>query len=690
MFCFVIINDNSKGYTMKDKALKIVLSSLVLYALLGFIVLPLIIKSQVEKNLNDLLIPTASLENVEFNPFTMQVKLHGFIIKDTKKELIKFKELSVKLSVLKSIHKKHISFKEVKLSDFFINVIQEKDGSINLLSLLKEQPKDEKVTKETSENNSVIPFKISKTILDNANIKLSLNNGDNPLNLALNSLNYTFYELGTYKNSLASHSLNTIINKHTQLKVKGGFNLIPFKMYGNVHLNNLQSNDYLPYSSNLLNFDTSNAIINLDFGFQVDLSKGIKVRLNNTNFELKELVLSQNEKKFTGLKSLEIKNLNLHYPEQKIDIDSININALFAHAIIDKEGNLNFANLIKKQDGHRIQAVKEKRKTKEKVWDVNLKDLNVNSANITFNDIKNKTALNTKDININLNNVALLGTQLNLNKATLKVSNVKLNDKKNKTVISTKNINIDLNDIALLDTQISLKKTTLKVSSIKMHDKKSKTKINSNKFILTLNNINKNQDKIKIKKLNILQPYTKTDSTGANVVAKNLNLNIYDILNKGNYLKVKKALLNKPKISITVKKKAVVKTTKNETKEKQKEIQKKQQKQETKKVVKKEPSFTLDLGPFKIANANVIFEDKNLPIPFKTNISKLNGDFSEFITKSSKPTKLNLEGQVDKYGYTKITGLVDHKNIKNLTDVQLLFKNIAINNFTPYSGKFVG
>ena len=105
---------------------------------------------------------------------------------------------------------------------------------------------------------------------------------------------------------------------------------------------------------------------------------------------------------------------------------------------------------------------------------------------------------------------------------------------------------------------------------------------------------------------------------------------------------------------------------------------------------KSEAALNLDLGPFNIKDATVIFEDKNLPIPFKTNISKLNGNFSELVSKSSKPTKLKLEGQVDRYGYTKITGLVDHKNIKDLTDVKLLFKNIDIKNFTPYSGKFVG
>ncbi len=84
------------------------------------------------------------------------------------------------------------------------------------------------------------------------------------------------------------------------------------------------------------------------------------------------------------------------------------------------------------------------------------------------------------------------------------------------------------------------------------------------------------------------------------------------------------------------------------------------------------------------------FEDKNLPIPFKTDMTKLNGEFSRLNSSSSKPTKLKLEGAVDEYGYTKITGTVDINDIKLLTDTNLLFKNIAIKNFTPYSGKFVG
>lgn len=669
---------------MKNKILKIIALVIGGYTLIGFIILPLIMKSQIEKNLNEMLIPEVSLNSVSFNPFTLQLSLNEFLIKDEKKELIKFKTFHAEFSLLKSLHKRYASFKEIRLSQFHINIIQNKDGSINLLSLLKEQQnntKQEEKVKKEEKGNTPFPFKISKMVLDNANIHLSLLNGDEPLNLNLKEFNYTFYELGTYKNSLASHSLNTIINKDTQLKVNGGFHLMPFKMYGNIEINNLRTNDYIPYRSDLLKFQLSDALVNLKLGYQVDLSQGVKAQLDNTYFELKNLSLLQNNKTFTGLKSLQINNLSLRYPEQVVNIDAININDLFAHALIDKEGHLNFANLVKQQDGHRIKKIKEKRQTKKDIWNLTVQNINLNNANIQLNDKKSRMDIKTNALNINLNDVALIDNQIKLNQTTLNVNRVSLNDKKNRTTIKSNDIKLNLDDLSLIKNHITLHKATLNIHRFNLNDKQNKKTLSSNKFSLFIEDVSKKENEIKLNKLTIKQPFARINNPNANIITKNLNLNVYDILNKDNYLQVKKSLLSRPKISITVKKKP----------EKQKKEEQKKAKEKNNATSQTTKSnMNLNIGPFNISKANIIFEDKNLPIPFKTNISQLNGNFSELITKSSKPTKLHLEGQVDQYGYTKITGLVDHKNIKNLTDVQLLFKNIAIKNFTPYSGKFVG
>lgn len=588
--------------------MKIILSLLGVYAVLGFIVLPLILKPQIEKNLNELLIPNASLESVSFNPFTFSVGVQNLVLKDKTNQLIKFKEFSADLALLKSIHQGYVNLKEVKLDELVIHAVQQKDGSINLQSLLK--PQEEKTEKSSAkEESSPFNFKISKTILNKAHINLSVLTGDNPITINSNPLNYTFYDLGIYPNALASHSLTARINKNTQLDINGGFSLTPFKMYGNVKINNLNTNDYLPYASDMLNFDASDAQINLKLGFQLDLSKQLSLKINHTDFELNNLNLSQNKKDFVGLKSFQIKNFNLLYPKQDINIEGINLNDFFAHALINNNGTLNFSNLIKsKKATEQVTVAPNTSPTKEtqKTWKIAIKEIHLNRSNLTFNDSKNKTQVSSKKIDVRVD---------------------KINFQTNETEPSTLNVHA----------------------------------------------------------LSIKQPYSRVNNDTMNLVAKNLNLKVDNIFNQGNYLKVKQASLNNPKLAISIKK--TKKTAQKEPSKAKKEPKKKTEKAPTN---ENKDGFNLELGPFTISKANILFEDQNLPIPFKANISKLNGNFSELITKSSKPTKLNLEGKVNKYGYTKITGFVDHKNIKNLTDVQLLFKNIAINKFTPYSGKFVG
>ena len=74
------------------------------------------------------------------------------------------------------------------------------------------------------------------------------------------------------------------------------------------------------------------------------------------------------------------------------------------------------------------------------------------------------------------------------------------------------------------------------------------------------------------------------------------------------------------------------------------------------------------------------FEDKNLPIPFKTTISKLTGEVSAVKNRANSTSNLEINGVVDNYGVAKITGIVNPNDIKLLTDVNMKFKNISMNN----------
>ena len=74
---------------------------------------------------------------------------------------------------------------------------------------------------------------------------------------------------------------------------------------------------------------------------------------------------------------------------------------------------------------------------------------------------------------------------------------------------------------------------------------------------------------------------------------------------------------------------------------------KKDEKEVTKKATNSKESSSktkLNIGPVNINNASFTFEDKNLPLPFKTTVSKLNGKISEVKSNKSgfKIEKTNL------------------------------------------------
>ncbi len=614
---------------------KIIISLFIIYTLLGFFLVPYVVKDQIIKNLDKILITKTSLEKLYFNPFTFKIELNNFSLSNKDKKLLAFEKLYIDFSLLKSIHESHISFKALDLVKPYVDIIQNENGEINLASLLKEQ-KDENTTVQNSsnENSSIPDFKITKTqIIDGNFLFTQIFKGKNTTT-NINKFNYTFYDLGTYKNSLASHSLTTLINKETQLFVDGGFRLIPFKMYGKVKLENLKANDFLGYSKDMLNFTIANPNLDLNFGYRVDTTKDLLLFIDNSNLNIKNLKLIKEEKELISLDSFNINNLNLDLSKQEIKIETISLDKLVANIISNKQNRLNLDDLINIKEEKTV--VKKEEKIESKAWFIDLNRLSLNNSKLSFSDLKNSMKLETKNINISLDESSIKDKDINIKSLSLYKTDLFLKDK---TDIDLNNINVNLENISYINNETKINNTQIKTENIYIDDKNAKM----------------------------------------NISAKDLDIKLYNLLHNQNIIKLSSINLNKPTASIIL-----------GIKDNQKEEESEKSNNTNTEKSSSDKSLKLDIGPINIKNGNLIFEDKNLPIPFKTNITKLNGNISQLQSTNSKPSKLKVEGKIDEYGYTRITGIVDHKDIKNLTDINMIFKNIAIKNFTPYSGKFIG
>ncbi len=691
-----------------NKIVKILTILISIYYLIGFFVFPYFLRPQIIKIINENITKEVFIKNIKLNPFTFEININEFEIKDKEKLLIYFKNLYLDFSLFKTIDKNHIRFEEINLTDAIINIIEDEKGTINLTQLIKKN-------KEKKTNSSILDFLILKTSINNTTINYTKNSKLDPFSISFSNLNYHFYDLGSFKNIVASQTLSTKINENTHLNMKGGFKLKPFSMYANVSLENLKPNEFLSYKQSMLNFALDDkASIDLNFGYQISLNDSLNLKVQNLNLNLRDIDLKQKNDTLTKFETLLVKNLSLEYPKQKINIETISLEKPYFNMIINKNNKLNFSTLIKTIE--KKTSLKDEEKLLNN-WFLDLKAFNLLKGNLQYSDMNNN--LKFENLSFNVNNLKLEKEDLKVSAITLTNPSIKINNKKDKfnldinnlsliatnltkekekilldtielkkdklffnkelhTKITGKNISLTVDKFKKQEEKLEVSTITLTNPNIKINSIKDKSKLDINNLSLIATNLTKEKEKIlldtiKLKKENLfLEKELKTE-----VITKNIDLIIDKITFENNTLAIKSTKLQKPYVSI-----AIFKDSENE----------KVDTKETNLIKNKtsNKNLNLDIGPIKIVDASFNFEDKNLPIPFNILVSNLDGNFSEFNSKSSKPTKLNLEGTVDKYGYAKISGLVEHQNIKNLTDINMIFKNINIKNLTSYSGKFLG
>ncbi len=166
---------------------------IVVYIGFGFTLLPIILKNQIIKNLDENLTQKTTIEKIEFNPLILELKIHNFKISDSNDvTTLSFKEFLVDFSALRSIKQQNIRFKDIALKDLFVNIIEGKDGNINLLNLLKPSPNEEVQNNTEEKTSSDIAFLVSKFTLENANISYQ-KQSDTPYSLNLNDINYSTF-----------------------------------------------------------------------------------------------------------------------------------------------------------------------------------------------------------------------------------------------------------------------------------------------------------------------------------------------------------------------------------------------------------------------------------------------------------------------------------------------------------------
>jgi len=384
----------------------------ILFTLIGFFVIPPLVKPYLLETLSKTLNRQVSLADISLNPYTLTLTLRGFEVKEPKsdKTFISLEELLVNLDI-RSVFKRAPVIEELIVRKPYAHLVRNKDRSYNfsdLLALLKEdEPKEEK--KEPA------LFSLNNIIIENGSIDFI----DGPFDTT-----HTVRDMNIgipFISNIPEH-----IDTYVQPRFAAAINGDPYSLEGktkifkdtrdtifNILIEDLDIPFYLAYIPHEFNVSVPSGKLDvqsmLTFSMAGDQRPAISVAGNAV---LRDFVLQDRKKNpVAGLKRLDVVMTAVEPLQSKFHFAKIALDSPELNVRRDKNGIINLLTLMEKKKGAGEAGTEEKpkAKTEEKpLPTLILDDFDLKGGKIAYRDEVPQEAIHSliQDIRIKGENIS--------------------------------------------------------------------------------------------------------------------------------------------------------------------------------------------------------------------------------------------------------------------------------------------
>lgn len=689
-------------FTLLNKRIKFFIYSGVavsLYIIIGFFILPIIIKPIIIDTVTEKLERQAQLEAIEFNPFTLAMTLKGFSIdgKYTDK-LLGFDLLTVNFQALPLIQKT-IAFDEIIINKPEVSVMILANGEYNFQDIIV---KNTSASKENENKDdpawilSIDKFRHNEGIINfsDLNRKAVYHHQVKEINVALD-------DFSTKPGDNNIHHVKAKTSQGTELNWRGTFSLSPLKSSGDISLVS-QLHVISDYLQKRILFSITEGTFKLNSHYDFNFAgEQPEFNINNLLASISGLEIhrQKDNKKIITSDEFSLDLEQLSSVNKKILINSITNKSSFITISKNKSSTFDVAdlfvlqNLNQQVDSTETENIEKSNsdinydESKRKNWDLEIKGISTNNNNIVINDssvspsaihditVKSLTIENLKPFtdelallssNIRLNNQGIIKT-----KGTIKPESKQLSFVLDTEQISLKDFQPYINSVVnmkILHGELATN-LTLNIDAAKTTPLLS---INGDIKVSSLNVIETSLNEEFLSWESLLLNDVKFSYPEQSLTLAAININapfLRLVINEGGTTNVQQLVKveqeNTPNYDTeNAEPETNIRSAKN--------------------------NFTADINEINIINGKLDFSDSSLAPKFSAGIYSLHGDITGLSSNENSRAKIDLKGKVDKYAPVIIKGSINPLSHDAFTDISMLFKGIELTTFTPYSGKFAG
>lgn len=608
------------------------------------------------------------------------------------KDILNLKSFEIKDATIYPLANS-VSIDKIILDNLQVKSQMDKTGVIDWVGYIETNftnENEQNISKETNKSN---PWNISIEAVSLKNIAFDFKDASVVPSVLtrVNNFNLDMKNVTLLGEKPFSYEMQFLMNEAMECSSKGsikhkvldissdikcnGFDIVHYKAY---------IKRYTKQNYKRFNLDLRSALLGFDANIKVkDENSTIFTYINDANIHLDKFKLNRksNGERIVGLNNLTIKNISLDTKEKNIKIDKTNLKYLDIRTRRYRDSSLNIDNLVVAKTIKKRVSKRSKQKEKTKDYRVQLDKFLLQNAKVSFKDGTIKPILKTKltRVNLNLSNIDSKNLKWMKYNFKAKLNNagyiksqgiLKHSPLVQKGKFELKNIRlkdfspyIEQKAFIKLDDGILNLKTNLSYANSKIKpDLKSNGSLKLDYLFF-----NDSRDNSTLFALNHLDIKSFTYKLFPNrLFVDKININSFYV----------NAIVNKDK---SMNFSHLMKTNPMAIASDEMNISN-----------KSEEKFPIWILETNVKNGNAGFADYSLPIDFHTEIHDLNGMLYALSSLAQDTSYIDIDGEVDAYGSTKLKGSINTGDIKKYTDISFNFRNLDLNSISGYSATFAG
>ncbi|MCH6257612.1 DUF748 domain-containing protein [Puniceicoccaceae bacterium K14] len=313
-----------------------------LYLIVGFWVLPIIVKKNLEGAVSETLDHSLALEGVGFNPFTLTLSLEGLYLEDDLGGPL-FEASLIRVNAqLSSLFTLSGRLKEFAMVDSVATVKILEDGAFNFQSYMELSSGEGNEETTTEEDTKPIGFYIGQVAIDNFSVEFSDESLATPLRDTIGPISFVTEELRSEANAESPYAFAAQIGEETQIEWDGSITIDPLYSKGEFEVSRLDLSMGLPYVQELVDIDLA-GYFSIGGEYELSYAEGqMKLVTDEAHVLVDSFKLSDSHDELSQVSfaTLEISGIELDSQEQVVSIEEFSIVDNAISVVRKKEGDL--------------------------------------------------------------------------------------------------------------------------------------------------------------------------------------------------------------------------------------------------------------------------------------------------------------------------------------------------------------